>query len=47
LTDDRHPENGFIARYISSDFNEIWRADANFDFKNGRVTKNQHFANSK
>jgi len=31
----------------SSDFNEIWHADTNFDFKNSHMTKYQHFANAK
>jgi len=34
-------------RRESSDFNEIWCTDANFDSKNGHMTKYRNFANSK
>ena len=42
MADGRHFENGFIIIYLSqesSDFGEIWCADANFGPKNGHVTK--------
>ena len=39
-----------LSLYLSQqsfDFNEIWWADAHFPSKDGHVTKNQNFANSK
>jgi len=35
----------YLSRY-SSDFDEIWHADANFDSEDGHMTKNQNSANS-
>jgi len=34
----------YLSRY-SSDFDEIWHADANFDSEDGHMTKNQNSAN--
>ena len=40
MADGRHFENIFIAIF-SSDFNEIWYADTDFDSKVGYLTKYQ------
>jgi len=49
MADGPHFENG-LSLYLSrksSDFNEIWCADADCSYKIGFLTKYQNFANSK
>ena len=50
MADGRHFENSFIYIYLSrksSDFNEIWSADVDYDSKIGFLTKCQKFSNAK
>ena len=50
MADGRHFENHYIYKYLSresSEFDEIWYADANFDQGDGNVTKIQKFPNSR
>jgi len=49
MADGRHFENS-LSPYLSrksSDFNEIWYTDADYDSKVGYLTKYQNFSNSK
>ena len=50
MSDGRHFENRYIAPYLSresSEFDEIWYADANIEQGDGNMTKIQKFPNSR
>jgi len=43
MADGRHFENRYLSRE-SSDFDDIWYVDANFDRGDGNVTKNSEIS---
>ena len=45
MADGRHFENRYLSRE-SSEYDEIWYVDANFDLIDGNVRKIQKFPNS-
>jgi len=50
MADVRQFENRYISIYLSresSEYDEIWYADANFDLSDGNVRKFQKFPNSR
>jgi len=50
MADGRHFDNRYISPYLSresSEYDEFWYADANFDQGDGNVRKFQKFPNSR